>query len=114
VPGGPDRSIRQNPISRSFGKSVQYEVTTIPDDTGSTREGTGVSERMQGAVDSYDSVAHRAEDSTRRILAAVQGALEGFVEALDKYDVANEGQRALQQAGEISRVAAAEGSWAVV
>lgn len=64
---------------------------------------------MQGAVDQYDSVAHRAEDGTRRIVAAIQGALEGFVEALDKYEVANEGQRAMEQAGEIARAAATEG-----
>ena len=73
------------------------------------REGTGVSERLNSATEKYDSVAHRAEDSTRRIAAAIAGALEGFIEALDRYDIGNEGQRALTQAGEIARAAAVEG-----
>lgn len=51
----------------------------------------------------------RTEDSVRRIAAAITGALEGIVEALDRYDVAGEGKEALHNAGEISRAAAVEG-----
>lgn len=68
-----------------------------------------MSERVHSAAEGYDNVAHRAEDSTRRLIAAVQGALDGFVEALDKYDIANEGQRAIEQAGEVARAAGVEG-----
>lgn len=50
----------------------------------------------------------RAEDSTRRIVAAIAGALEGFAEALDEYDVANESKRAMHEAGEITRSTATE------
>jgi hypothetical protein len=77
-----------------------YEVTIIPDDTASS--GRDPSERIE-------EFGMRAEDSTRRIAAAIAGALEGFVEALDEYDVANEGRRAIEQAGDVSRAAAVEG-----
>ena len=56
-----------------------------------------------------DTGGERTEDSVRRIAAAITGALEGFVEALDRYEVANEGKEALHNAGEISRAAAVEG-----
>lgn len=88
---------------------MHHEVTIIPDDTGSTQDRTDVSERVQSAAEGYDEIAYRAEDSTRRIIAAVQGALDGFVEALDKYDIGAEGQRAIEQAGEVARAAGVEG-----
>lgn len=47
----------------------------------------------------------RAEASARRIAAAAAGALEGFVEALDRHDVAAEAERAVQEAGAIARAA---------
>ena len=84
-------------------------MTIIPDDTGYAREGEGVPGQIEGAVDAYDDVAHRAEDQTRRIVAAIQGALEGFVEALDKYDLPKEGRHAIEEAGAISHAAAVEG-----
>lgn len=59
--------------------------------------------------DKIREVEARAEDSTRRIAAAIAGALDGFVEALDRYDIANEAKEASHQAGEITRSAALEG-----
>lgn len=48
-------------------------------------------------------------DATRRVAAAIAGALEGFIEALDRYDVANEGRRAVENVGSVTRAAAVEG-----
>lgn len=64
---------------------------------------------MHRATDQYEDVAHRAEDSTRRIAAAIAGALEGFIDAMERYDVAQEGERAMKQAGDVARAAAVEG-----
>lgn len=64
-------------------------------------EDTDISDRTR-------EVGRRAEDSTRRIVAAIAGALEGIAEALDEYDLAEEGKRATHEAGEISRAVAGE------
>lgn len=78
-----------------------FEVTIIPDDLGHEADRRDATERIE-------RVGERAEDGTRRIAAAIAGALEGFVEALDRYDVGSEGQRALRDAGEIARAAGGE------
>lgn len=88
------------------------EVTTIPDEP-SYPSGDGRDDMAGGRRDAserIERVGRRAEETTGRIAAAIAGALEGFVEALERYDVANEGQRAIRNAGELSRAAAVEGS----
>lgn len=61
-----------------------------------------ITERME-------KIGDRTEDSARRIAAAIAGALDGFIGALEEYDVGNEAKRALQQAGEITRGVTEEG-----
>lgn len=77
-------------------------MSPIPDDTRSSPESDELSTRIGTA-------GERAEESTRRISAAIAGALEGFVEALDRYDLSNEAKRAARQAGDVTRAAAVEG-----
>ncbi|HET6403718.1 MAG TPA: phage holin family protein [Candidatus Thermoplasmatota archaeon] len=55
-----------------------------------------------------ESAGARTEDATRRIAAAIGGALEGLVDALERYDLANEGRRAIENAGSVTRAAAGE------
>lgn len=62
-------------------------MTSIQDDHASRDDGAG---------------------SIRRYAAAVQGAVEGFVEALDEYDVQNEAKAAIHEAGELSRAVTSE------
>ena len=57
-----------------------------------------------------EELGQRTEDTTRRVAAAITGALEGFIEALERYDVGNEGRRAIENTGAITRAAAVEGS----
>lgn len=85
-------------------------MNTIPDDSEPSRAG----ERADAGrpTDVGDRIAYageRTEDATKRVAAAIAGALEGLVEALDRYEVANEGRRALQNAGDVTRAAAVEG-----
>lgn len=80
---------------------VAFEVTIIQDDLGHEADRRDAGERIE-------RIGERTEDSTRRFAAAIAGALEGFVEALDRYNVGNEGQRALRDAGEIARAAGGE------
>lgn len=65
------------------------EVTPIPDDHADH------SETSPG-------------ESARRLAAAISGAVEGFVEALDQYDLANETKRGLGEAGSLVRAATEE------
>ncbi|HUR68974.1 MAG TPA: phage holin family protein [Candidatus Thermoplasmatota archaeon] len=74
---------------------------TIIDDTASPSD--------RDAAERIESIGTRAEDSTRRIAAAIAGALEGFVEALEEYDLPSEGKRAIETTGDIARSAAVEG-----
>lgn len=82
-------------------------MTPIPYDD--PYEEKTANDRISEAGARAEDVATRAEDSTRRIAAAIAGALEGFVEALDRYDLAGETERAARQAGDITRSAAVEG-----
>lgn len=95
-----------------LGESALRRRTTIlperltnlaPQKSDTTRGGT-----IPDDDPSLQDRARRAEDVTRRLLAAVEGALEGFTEALDEFDVKNEAKSALEQAGEVSRAAATE------
>lgn len=49
-----------------------------------------------------------AADSARKLAAAIQGAVDGFVNALDDYELAEEAKLAAREAGEISRAATSE------
>lgn len=78
-------------------------MTIIATDDSYSGEPPKPSERVE-------ATGERIEDQTRRIAAAIAGALEGLVEALDRYDVGEEAKRAMHEGGEISRAAAAEGA----
>lgn len=84
-------------------------MTIIPDDT----DLPGRADRTDGArapdvAERIEHAGERTEDATRRIAAAISGALEGFIAALERYDVANEGRRAMENAGDVTRSAAVE------
>lgn len=76
-------------------------MTIIPEETQPGDRPRELDERIREA-------GQRTEESSGRIAAAIAGALEGFVEALERYDVANEGRRAIEHAGEITRAGAVE------
>jgi gas vesicle protein/membrane protein implicated in regulation of membrane protease activity len=48
-------------------------------------------------------VRRDTEAAARRFAAAVSGAVEGFVEAMEEFDVAEEARRSLETAGEVAR-----------
>lgn len=59
--------------------------------------------------DDYEENRQRAEDAARRFAAAVAGAIEGFLDALDEHRVGEEAQASIQTAGEVARAAVSEG-----
>lgn len=79
-------------------------MTSIPHhiDGSDTPERGDPAERIEAA-------GRRTEETVSRFAAAVAGAMEGFIEALERYEVANEGKRAIRNAGDITRAAAVEG-----
>lgn len=55
-----------------------------------------------------ENVRASAADSARRLAAAVSGAIEGFVEALEEYDLANEAKIAAQEGTAVASAAIEE------
>lgn len=75
-------------LTSLFRNDPHSEVTIIPDD-----HTTGTS----------------TVEDVRRWAAAAQGAVEGFVEALERFELAEEAKQAAHEAGDITRAAVVEG-----
>lgn len=63
---------------------------------------------MTSIPDDHEDTRRSSEDSARRLAAAVSGAIEGFLEALDDHDLKNEAQEAFHEAGHVARTATEE------
>lgn len=54
------------------------------------------------------NVKNQSEDSARKVAAAISGAIEGFLEAMEEHDVANVAQSGIEQAAHVAREGGAE------